>query len=75
MSVARAPRPPGPDLVAEGYIAAATVHGIASEPAHEVGDLQAMLRAALAIMTTKQRVAWAETAEVAEVLAWADDEP
>lgn len=75
MSVAPAPRPPGQDLIAEGYIAAAAAHGIASEPGHEVGDLQAMLRAALAIMTTRQRVRWAETLEVSEVLAWAGDEP
>lgn len=73
MSVAPAPRPDGPDLLAEGYIAAAAVHGLASDPRHEIGDLQAMLRAALGLMTTKQRVRWAETQAVSEVLEWAGE--
>lgn len=75
MSVAHPPRPPGPDLLAEGYIAATAVHGNASDPAHEVGDLQAMLRAALAIMSAAQRARWVKTDEVAEVLAWAGEAP
>ncbi|MCE6959591.1 hypothetical protein LAZ40_11040 [Cereibacter sphaeroides] len=40
----------------ETFIQAAKDHGSDSEPDHEVGDLQDMLRAAWEIMTPEQRV-------------------
>ena len=41
----------------ERLIDAADQHGVDSEPAHEVGDLQAYLRAAWSVMTQSQKTA------------------
>lgn len=40
----------------DDFIKAATNHGRDSEPDHEVGDLQDMLRTAWKIMTPEQRI-------------------
>lgn len=47
---------------------AAQAHGENSEPEHEVGDLQVVLRAAWRVMTPGQRVALLRDADVAEQL-------
>jgi hypothetical protein len=52
----------------ETFIAAAQKHGEDSEPDHEVGDLQDMLRAAWSIMTPEQRRTFATTEEVDNVM-------
>jgi hypothetical protein len=46
------------DPLIEAYIAAAEQHGKDSEPDHEVGDLQDMLRVAWSLMTPAQRVSF-----------------
>jgi hypothetical protein len=51
-------------LNVEFYIGAAQKHGEDSEPGHEVGDLQAFLRAAWKLLTPEQRVAFSKCAEV-----------
>lgn len=50
------------------YTAAAQQHGQDSDPDHEVGDLQDMLRAMWAILTPAQRVAYAGSDAVRMVL-------
>jgi hypothetical protein len=40
---------------AEDLIKAAKQHGLQSEPEHEVGDLQEMVRASWRLMTNNQR--------------------
>ena len=53
----------------ERIFAAAKAHGEASEPDHEVGDLQAVLVSCWARMTQEQRrEVWAEHLE--NVTAW-----
>lgn len=42
--------------ILEDFIDAATNHGRDSEPEHEVGDLQDMLRVAWSIMSPTQRI-------------------
>lgn len=50
------------------YTSAAQQHGEDSEPDHEVGDLQDMLRAMWAILTPAQRVAYASSDAVQQIL-------
>lgn len=50
------------------YTAAAQQHGEDSEPDHEVGDLQDMLRAMWSILTPAQRVAYASSDAVQQTL-------
>lgn len=50
------------------YTSAAEQHGQDSEPDHEVGDLQDMLRAMWAILTPAQRVAYASSDAVQQIL-------
>jgi hypothetical protein len=60
-------------VTVESYISAAAAHGRESEPDHEVGDLQQLLRAAWGIMSPEQRAAWRDDAFVREVLEWGGD--
>lgn len=52
----------------ETYIAAAQRHGADSEPDHEVGDIQDLLRAAWAIFTPDQRTAFGRSDAVGALL-------
>lgn len=64
-----------PAIDVETMIAAAERHGAESDPDHEVGDLQQILRAAWEIMTPEQRVALAADDMVQEVLDHLDTGP
>lgn len=50
------------------YTTAAQQHGQDSDPDHEVGDLQDMLRAMWALLTPAQRVAFASSDAVQQTL-------
>lgn len=52
----------------EFFIDAAKTHGIDSEPDHEVGDLQDMLRAAWDILTPAQRMAFVSLPAIEELV-------
>ncbi len=52
----------------EGLITAAERHGQDSEPDHEVGDLQSLLRKAWDLMEPHQRTALLASSEAEEVL-------
>ncbi len=53
---------PSHDDFIEDVLAAAKAHGQISEPDHEVGDLQDVLRACWGIMTPEQRTRIAQMA-------------
>jgi len=54
----------------EVLIACAKEHGELSEPDHEVGDLQDILRVAWALMSDEQRVEALKHEDVRAVLEW-----
>lgn len=57
------------EALADEALKAAHRHGDeAGDPDHETGDLQVMLRAALAVMTPAQRAVWRSQGEVQDVL-------
>lgn len=51
-------------------LAAAKRHGEQSEPDHEVGDLQVILRAMWRVLTPEQRDAFMDADECRELLLW-----
>ncbi len=55
-------------LDAEFYIEQAERHGELSDPDHEVGDLQQYLRQAWALLSPEQRIAFARSDEVQDIL-------
>ncbi len=65
-------RAPTTDDEVERYIRAAAQHGRDSEPDHEVGDLQQLLRIAFGMMTDCQRAAFAADRQTVEILAVAE---
>jgi hypothetical protein len=52
----------------EDYLTAARIHGEDSEPDHEVGDLQDLLRTMWSMLTPEQRHTFAEQPKVHETL-------
>lgn len=60
-------------LDVELYLEAARQHGIESEPDHEIGDLQGLLRAIWEVTSIEQRLAFAQRADVHTILSFCDN--
>jgi len=52
----------------ETYIDAAKQHGLDSEPDHETGDLQTLLRSAWSVLTIEQKAEIRKDSEVRDIL-------
>lgn len=58
------------DPLIDKVLEAATAHGEASEPDHEVGDLQQALRTAWELLGPVEREKFIASYEVKEILEW-----
>ena len=67
MNTKKAPKTPQL-LNIEFYLETAAMHGEASEPDHEVGDLQQLLRSMWGLLLPEQKLLFAHNPEVQAVL-------
>lgn len=61
-----------PIEIIEAVFQGAEAHGAESEAGHQVGDLEAALRAAWKLMTKRQRLKLMDAPEVAAIVEWLD---